>query len=153
MKTAFDQRIDAALENPRLQKALAAATFRFMEHRQMAAEGLPDWEELRAHANALKRHTIENLAFYLQQLEARVRERGGHVFWAADAEQACRYIVELALARRVRLVVKSKSLLSEEMELNHALERQYIEAVETDLGEYIIQLAGEKPSHLSLIHI
>ena len=148
MRASFDRRIDVALDDLRLQNTLAATTFRFVELRDRAAHGLPEWEQLREQANAIKRHTIEKLSHYLQQLEARVLDRGGHVFWAADGEQACAYITELARARHVRLVVKSKSMLSEEIELNHALERQGIEAVETDLGEYIIQLAGEKPSHI-----
>ena len=148
MRASFDRRIDVALDDLRLQDTLAATTFRFVELRDRAAQGLPEWEQLREQANAIKRHTIENLSHYLQQLEAGVLDRGGHVFWAADGEQACAYIAELARARQVRLVVKSKSMLSEEIELNHALERQGIEAVETDLGEYIIQLAGEKPSHI-----
>ncbi len=146
-KTAFQDRIDVALGDLRLQKALSNATFRFMAH-SAAARKIEEWEELRTQANAIKRHSIENLSSYLQQLEARVLERGGQVFWAAGADQACSYIAELARARHVRLVVKSKSMVTEEIELNHALQRRDIEAVETDLGEYIIQLAGEKPSHI-----
>jgi len=148
MKTAFDERIGTALADSRLQAALEHLAFRFMTARNQAAADLPNWEELRTQAHAIKRHTIENLSTYLLQLEARVRERGGTVFWAEDAAQACSYVVELARARGVKLAVKSKSMVTEEIELNHALERAGIEAVETDLGEYIIQLAGEKPSHI-----
>jgi L-lactate dehydrogenase complex protein LldF len=148
MKTALDERIETALQDSRLQAALEHLAFRFMTARNQAAADLPNWEELRTQAHAIKRHTIENLSIYLQQLEARVRERGGTVFWAEDAAQACSYVVELARARGVKLAVKSKSMVTEEIELNHALGRAGIQAVETDLGEYIIQLAGEKPSHI-----
>jgi len=148
MKTALDVRIGTALADARLQAVLEQLAFRFMTARNQAAADLPNWEELRTQAHAIKRHTIENLSTYLQQLEARVRERGGTVFWAEDAAQACSYVVELARARGVKLAVKGKSMVTEEIELNHALERAGIEAVETDLGEYIIQLAGEKPSHI-----
>ena len=98
MRASFDRRIDVALDDLRLQGTLAATTFRFVELRDRAAQGLPEWEQLREQANAIKRHTIENLSHYLQQLEARVLDRGGHVFWAADGEQACAYITELARA-------------------------------------------------------
>jgi len=148
MKTVLDERIETALEDARLQAVLEQLAFRFATARNQAAADLPNWEELRTQAHAIKRHTIENLSTYLQQLEARVRERGGTVYWADDAAQACSYVVELARARGVKLAVKSKSMVTEEIELNHALGRAGIEAVETDLGEYIIQLAGEKPSHI-----
>ncbi len=137
-----------ALEDLRLQQALANASFRFMAARDRAASEVEDWEELRRRAHAIKRDALENLAAYLEQFEARVLERGGQVFWAATGQQACSYIVQLARARGVRLVVKGKSMVTEEIELNHALQRQDIEVVETDLGEYIIQLAGERPSHI-----
>lgn len=117
MKTALDERIETALEDARLQAALEGLAFRFMAARDQAAADLPNWEELRTQAHAIKRHTIENLSTYLRQLEARVRERGGTVFWAEDAAQACSYVVELARARGVKLAVKSKSMVTEEIEL------------------------------------
>jgi len=144
----LNHRIDVALADLGLQKALATATFRFVDAQRKAAAQLDDWEELRTRANAIKRHTIANLSTYLQQLDSRVKERGGCVFWAATAQDACEYIAELARTREVRLVVKSKSMVSDEIELNHALKDHGVESVETDLGEYIIQLAGEKPSHI-----
>lgn len=148
MKTSLDDRIDVALRDLVLQKALRTAAFRFMDAQRNAAEQLDDWEELRTRANAIRSHTLANLSTYLEQLESQVKERGGYVFWAASAQDACDYIADLARRKGIRLVVKSKSMVTEEIELNHALEEQGVEAVETDLGEYIIQLAGEKPSHI-----
>jgi L-lactate dehydrogenase complex protein LldF len=148
VRTGLDQRIDVALADLGLQQALSNVTMRFLAARTAAAAQVEDWEELCDQANAIKRHTIANLSLYLQQLEARVLERGGQVAWAEDAAQACAYIVELARARGIRLAVKSKSMVTEEIELNTALEAAGVESVETDLGEYIIQLAGEKPSHI-----
>src|SRR4030095_4577144 len=99
-------------------------------------------------ARQVKEHTINNLDYYLEQLVEKFTELGGQVFWARTGEDVNRYIIELAKARGVRSVVKAKSVTTEEIELNHALEAARIRPVETDLGEYIIQLAHERPSHI-----
>ncbi|CAI8042193.1 Lactate utilization protein B [Geodia barretti] len=93
-------------------------------------------------------HTLENLDIYLRMAKRNVRKAGGTVFFAKDSEEATRYVTELATSRGVKTVVKSKSMVSEEMGLNERLEEAGIESVETDLGEYIIQLAGEAPFHI-----
>src|SRR5256714_2189005 len=141
-------RSHAALEDAVLQTALKSATDTFISRRREAVAGVPDWQELRARARRVKEHTINNLDYYLEQLAEKVSELGGHVYWATTGEDVGRYCVELARARGVRVVVKSKSMATEEIELNHALEAAGIRPVETDLGEYIIQLAREKPSHI-----
>ena len=141
-------RSHAALGDAVLQTALKSATDTFISRRREAVAGVPDWQELRARARRVKEHTINNLDYYLEQLVAKVKEHGGHVYWARTGEDVGRYCVELARARGVRVVVKSKSMATEEIELNHALEAAGIRPVETDLGEYIIQLAREKPSHI-----
>lgn len=120
----------------------------FHEGRLSAAADTPDWEELRTRGKAIKDHTIAHLDYYLGMLADNVEKNGGHVFFASDAEEARQYIIELAHARDVKTVIKSKSMVSEEMALADALIEEGIEAVETDLGEYIIQLAGETPFHL-----
>lgn len=150
MSIAFHQRIQEALLDDRLQQALYAATGRLMEKRKsgVTREALPDYQDLRTHANRIKRHTLENLDYYLELLERKVEERGGHVQWCRDASEAQAFIAGLARDRGVRLVVKSKSMTSEEVHLNEALERGGIEAVETDLGEFIVQLARERPYHI-----
>ncbi len=142
------ERSHAALENSVLQGALKAATTTFIERRREAITSVADWEALRQRARQVKEHTINNLDYYLEQVVEKVEALGGKVFWARTGDDVSRYIIELARARGVKSVVKSKSMATEEIELNHALEAAGVRPVETDLGEYIIQLAHEKPSHI-----
>ncbi len=120
----------------------------FIAVRSRVVAQMPDWEELRTRANAIKRETIENLPRYLDQLEAAITARGGKVFRAATPEAANKYVGEVMDRRQAKIVVKSKSMATEEIGLNHYLEARGVEPVETDLGEYIIQLAGQTPSHI-----
>jgi L-lactate dehydrogenase complex protein LldF len=138
---------EAAVQNGELQKRLRVLTS-FVTRRGQAFSELKDGEALRDQARAIKERVIGNLDFYLEQLESSVSKLGGKVHWAPDAESARAIILELARANNVKRVVKSKSMVTEEIELNDALEEDGIEAVETDLGEYIVQLANEKPSHI-----
>lgn len=149
---AFVENYLRALGNPSLQKALATATGKALDSREQAVAqmGEESWEHLRERARAIKEHTIDNLDYYLAQLAANVESSGGHVFWAQTSADARRYITELAGRRKVKVAVKGKSMMTEEIELNHALEAAGIEAVETDLGEYIVQLARERPSHINM---
>src|SRR5713226_7444956 len=142
------QRSHDALENTVLQGALKAATTTFIERRRDAITSVSDSEGLRQRARQVKEHTINNLDYYLEQVVEKVETHGGKVFWARTGDDVSRYIIELARARGVKSVVKSKSMATEEIELNHALEAAGVRPVETDLGEYIIQLAHEKPSHI-----
>src|SRR5882762_4935396 len=142
------QRSHDALENTVLQGALKAATDTFIERRRDAITSVSDWEGLRQRARQVKEHTINNLDYYLEQVVEKVEAHGGKVFWARTGDDVSRYIIELARARGVKSVVKSKSMATEEIELNHALEAAGVRPIETDLGEYIIQLAEEKPSHI-----
>ena len=144
----FEQDSEKALRNKSLQKALVNVTNRFRSARNKASEEVPDWEDLRTAAREIKKETIENLDKYLLMLEERVQRAGGKVHWAKDAEEASRIIVAIARERNVRSVVKSKSMATEEIELNDKFQDTGIKVVETDLGEYIIQLAGEHPSHI-----
>jgi L-lactate dehydrogenase complex protein LldF len=116
--------------------------------RAVAFAELPDGEALRDRAREIKEQTIAHLDHYLVQLEQSVERLGGDVHWARTGDEACAIILDIARRNQVRRVVKSKSMATEEIELNAALERAGIEAVETDLGEYIVQLAGEPPSHI-----
>jgi len=139
-----------ALANPDLRQTLSKATAQFVTARKNAASDLgeEEWERLRDSARRIKDHTLAHVERYLKQFSTNVERVGGHVYWAASAADANRYIAGIAAARHVRLVVKSKSMVTEEIELNRALAQEGIEAVETDLGEYIIQLANERPSHV-----
>ncbi len=144
------ERIRETLENARLQEAIYAATGRLIEHRRqvVAPEVLPDYEQLREQARRIKEHTLENLDAYLEQFEAQVRARGGEVVWARDGAEVADFLIRLARRSGARLLVKSKSMTTEEIGLRERLEAHHFEVVETDLGEYIIQLAHERPYHI-----
>ncbi len=144
----FARNAEHALEDVFLQGALQTAMTRFRGLRQAVVDEVPDWQVLRAHAHAVKMHVLANLAHYLEQLETQVSAVGGVVHWARDAADARRLIADLARARDVRTIVKSKSMTTEELELNPALEAGGVQVLETDLGEYILQLADERPSHI-----
>src|SRR5689334_15366837 len=118
--------------------------------RDRMAQSLPEWETLREQAGAIKAHTITHLADYLEQFEREATRRGAVVHWARDAAEHNQIVLELLQARGVRRLVKSKSMLTEECHLNPYLERHGIQVVDTDLGERIVQLAGEPPSHIVL---
>ncbi|HMQ33982.1 MAG TPA: LutB/LldF family L-lactate oxidation iron-sulfur protein [Chloroflexaceae bacterium] len=144
----FHDRVDSALHDDSLKTALARATSRFIGNRAGAIGALSDEAALRDQARAIRAGALSRLDELLARLAENVEARGGTVCWAADGEEARRYIVGLARARGVQSIVKSKSMASEEIHLNEALEEAGLEVVETDLGEYIIQLAGETPSHI-----
>lgn len=139
---------ERAVRDMALQRTLRVAMPAFRRQRDAAAAEVPDWEDLRTAGAAIKDHVLAHLATYLTQLETQVVAHGGVVHWAADAAEARRIIADLAHARAVRRVVKSKSMTTEEIEVNPALEAAGVEVTETDLGEFIVQLAGERPSHI-----
>lgn len=128
--------------------AVQQATNRFLAGRAARVAELPQWEELRQIGSDIRLHTIENMDVYLLQLEEKVKAAGGHVHWAQTAEKANEIVLQIAKEHNVKMAVKSKSMATEEIGLNHALEQAGIQAIETDLGEYIIQLAGTGPSHI-----
>ncbi|MCF8178892.1 MAG: iron-sulfur cluster-binding protein [Sulfuritalea sp.] len=106
------------------------------------------FEALRVQGEQIRQHALSRLPELLEQLETNLTRNGIHVHWAQTPEEACRLIIDLATRAGGHLVVKGKSMVSEEIELNHALETAGISALESDMGEYIVQLAGEKPSHI-----
>lgn len=128
--------------------AVQQATDRFLTGRAARVAELPQWEDLRQVASDIRKHTIEHMDVYLLQLEEKVKAAGGHVHWAQNAEEANQIVVQIAKEHNVKTAVKSKSMATEEIGLNHALEQAGIQAIETDLGEYIVQLAGTGPSHI-----
>ncbi len=147
-KSALIDRSHTALQNETLQGALRRATSLFIDRRGEAITSVADWESLRQRAREVKEHTINHLDYYLEQLVENVEKHGGKVYWAKTGTDVSNYIIALARSRGVKSAVKSKSMTTEEIELNHALEGAGIRPIETDLGEYIIQLANEKPSHI-----
>ena len=144
----FDRDARAALADGQLRGALRQATTLFGERRRAALATVPDWESARDRARAIKDETLEHLDRYLEEFVTNAERAGARVHWARDAAEACDIIGEIAERHGARTVVKSKSMASEEIHLNAALARRGIEPVETDLGEYIVQLAGETPSHI-----
>ena len=123
--------------------------------RDAMAFSLPEWETLREKASAIKRHTLTHLDEYLEQFTANAEKNGAIVHWAADASEFNDIVLGILREHGVHKLVKSKSMLTEECEMNPFLESHGIEVVETDLGERIIQLKGQKPSHIVMpaIHL
>ena len=150
MSVEFDRKIHSTLADANLQLAIYTATGRLKDKRieAVSADALPDYQELRTQANALKRHTIENLDHYLEEFERNLGARGGKVVYCKDGTEVADFILALAKERGAHLIVKSKSMTTEEIDLNERLEHHGLESVETDLGEYILQLAHERPYHI-----
>lgn len=123
--------------------------------RDRMAQSLPEWEALRETASAIKAHTIANLADYLERFERQATRLGAKVHWARDAAEHNEIVLRILRQHQVRTLAKSKSMLTEECHLNPFLERHGIKVVDTDLGEWIVQLRGEPPSHIVMpaIHI
>jgi L-lactate dehydrogenase complex protein LldF len=143
----YDERVRIALNNPHLKTALNRSTTR-MSNQRVAALAAVDGQLLRDQTRQMKEYVMRHLPDLLEQFEANITANGGHVHWARDAAEANQIVLEIARRTNTQKVVKSKSMATEEIHLNHALEEVGIEPVETDLGEYIIQLANEPPSHI-----
>jgi L-lactate dehydrogenase complex protein LldF len=144
----FPENARAALEDTALRGALRRATDLFAERRAAAVASVPDWEALRERARAIKAETLANLDVHLERFVERAEAAGATVHWANDAREACGVVAAIARGIGAKRLVKSKSMTTEEIGLNAALERDGSEPIETDLGEWIIQLAGETPSHI-----
>ena len=144
----FKAKVVTALADPHLRDALGQSRKGFVNGRGALVAELPEFEALRDQARDVKNHVLAHLDHYLERFEAQVTAAGGQVHWAADAEEARQII--LGICRRVgaKTITKGKSMVSEEIGLNEALEADGYRVTETDLGEYIIQLAGEPPSHI-----
>ena len=144
----FRQSATIAIEDVRLQGALDRALSHFREARGGALAAVPAVEEMRDHLKLIRGQTIANLAHHLETFERNAQANGAHVHWARTAEEASQIIVDIARAHDVKLVAKSKSMMTDEIGLNQALAAAGIEPVETDLGEWIIQLSQEDPYHI-----
>jgi L-lactate dehydrogenase complex protein LldF len=142
------ERAQQTLGNARLQEAYRSSTLRLYSHRQAALAELAGSDDLRDRARAIKREVIEHLDRYVGEFADRVEACGGKVHWALDAQEVCAIVREIARSESVKEFVKSKTMVGEEVELNHTLEAAGIRPIETDLGELIIQLAGERPAHI-----
>jgi L-lactate dehydrogenase complex protein LldF len=145
---AFKANAERALSDPGLQKALARSKPQFQAKRAKAAAGLPEFEALRDVARDLKNHTLAHLDFYLEEYAGKVEASGGKVHWCSTAEDARAAVLRICRDAKARTVTKGKSMISEEIGINDHLEAHGITPVETDLGEYILQLRREPPSHI-----
>jgi L-lactate dehydrogenase complex protein LldF len=142
------ERAKKTLQDAHLQEAYRSSTLRLYNHRLEAMHALPGFERLRDRARAIKQDVIEHLDEYLAQFAESVERQGGKVHWAVTADDVCSIVRGIAEQAGVREFVKSKTMVGEEVELNHVLESAGIRGIETDLGELIIQLAGERPAHI-----
>jgi len=144
----FKENAARALGDPGLQKALARTAPHFQGRRSQAVAALPEFEALRDIGRGIKDHTLANLDFYLEAWAHKVERAGGHVHWCATADDARAAVLKICRDAGARTVTKGKSMISEELAINEYLERNGVTPVETDLGEYILQLRDEPPSHI-----
>ena len=145
---AFKANAAQALQDAGLQKALGKAKGAFLERRAIAVSKLPEFEQLRDIGRDIKNHTLAHLDHYLETYAANVEKAGGQVHWCSTAEDARAAVLEICRRAGAKTVTKGKSMISEEIGVNDHLERHGIQPIETDLGEYIIQLRKEHPSHI-----
>lgn len=136
------------LYEPHGFEALGESAERSSKHTREVAAAIPHWEDWRTAANRIKSYAIANLDKLLIEFERNITARGATVLYAQDAAEANRHMLDIVARHRVKTVVKSKTMVSEEMDLNHLLASVGVRAVETDLGEYLVQLAGQRPVHL-----
>ena len=144
----FKQNVATAVGDENLKGAMGKLTGALRPNRARAVGNLPEFDRLRDHGIAIKMHTLDHLDQYLLQFEENVIANGGHVHWCADEDSARQTILELCRRHKVKHVTKGKSMVTEELGLNDFLDSHGILPLETDLGEYIIQLRGESPSHI-----
>ena len=131
-----------------MQVALTKMKTGFVDRRSEARAKLPEFDQIRDQARDIKNHTLAHLDYYLERFERKVTEQGGHVHWCTTAEDARQTILDICRRLDVKTVTKGKTMIAEEIGLNDFFEENGIEPIETDLGEYIIQLRKEPPSHI-----
>lgn len=144
----FYERVDQGIHNEVMRRALGNGTSSFLGKREAALDTLANPDDTRDRARLMRRHTIANLDKYLEQLTENVAQAGGIVHWAPTAQDARTIVLDIARQNGVQKIIKSKSMVTEEIHLNAALEAASLEVVETDLGEYIAQLDHDHPSHI-----
>lgn len=144
----FEESANAYISNTQLRRNIGHATHTIRDKRQTVVDEKSDWEALREAGSRIKKRVMRHLDKYLLQLESAVQRAGGTVHWARDAEEANDIITGLVKEQQVSEVVKVKSITTDEIKLNKALAEEGIQALETDLAELIVQLAGDEPSHI-----
>ena len=145
----FFNRVDKGLKNDFMRQAVSSAQGRLKNRKLVAQEELGNWEEWRNLSEEIRQHTLENLDYYLEQFAENVSKRGGHVFFAQTADEAIEYVTKIVQKKDAKKIIKSKSMVTEEISLNENLEKLGCEVIESDLGEYILQLDDyDPPSHI-----
>ena len=145
---AFKDNARQALADTQLQKALSAVAPGLAARRGAARAALPEFETLRERGRDIKNHTLDHLDIYLEMFEAKAKAAGSHVHFAPTPQDAREIILDICKSVNAKVVTKGKSMISEEVGLNHFLEEAGLTVAETDLGEYLIQIRGETPSHI-----
>ncbi|MFT8319820.1 MAG: LutB/LldF family L-lactate oxidation iron-sulfur protein [Bacillus sp. (in: firmicutes)] len=152
MKTSsvkFKERVNSELKNEFMRGAVSKAQETIQTRKNAVTDEMGNWEEWRNHGEEIRQHVLDNLDYYLDELSENVAKRGGHVFFAKTAEEASKYIGDIAKQKNAKKVVKAKSMVTEEISLNQKLEDAGCKVIETDLGEYILQLDDhDPPSHI-----
>ena len=145
----FKKAVKTELKDDFMRGAVSSAQDRLRERKIKAQEELGNWEEWRSHSEEIRQHTLANLDYYLNMLAENVAKKGGHVFFAETAEEANKYVQKVLKDKNAKKVAKSKSMVTEEIGLNEAMEAVGCEVIETDLGEYILQVDDHNPpSHI-----
>lgn len=146
---SFNNRVQQGIDNTFMRDAVSSAQARFQSNKAKAEEQLGHWEQWRELSEEIRAHTLENLDFYLEQLTENVVKNGGHVFFASTGEEANDYVKKIAQDKQAKKVIKAKSMVTEEISMNEAFESVGCEVIESDLGEYILQLDDhDPPSHI-----
>nr|WP_144928829.1 LutB/LldF family L-lactate oxidation iron-sulfur protein [Paenibacillus bovis] len=145
----FFQRVDKGIHDGFLRSAMVSAQERLKNRKHDAEIEIGNWEEWRDLAEEIRKHTLENIDYYLEQLANNVVSEGGHVYFASTGEDANNYITNIVKEKQAKKIIKSKSMVTEEISLNQALEVVGCKVIESDLGEYILQLDNhDPPSHI-----
>ncbi|MCE4956457.1 LutB/LldF family L-lactate oxidation iron-sulfur protein [Macrococcoides caseolyticum] len=145
----FKKAVKTELKDDFMRGAVSSAQDRLRERKIKSQESLGNWEEWRSHSEEIRQHTLEHLDYYLNMLAENVAAKGGHVFFAETAEEANEYVQKVLIEKKAKKVAKSKSMVTEEIDLNKAMEAVGCEVIETDLGEYILQIDDHNPpSHI-----
>ncbi|MFB5661933.1 LutB/LldF family L-lactate oxidation iron-sulfur protein [Alteribacillus sp. HJP-4] len=146
---SFEGRVKKGLDDTFMRDSVRSAQGRFQTRKAAASEKLGNWEQWRTLSEEIRSHTLENLDFYLEQLSNNIVKNGGHVFFAETAEEANQYVKKVAAKKEAKKIIKAKSMVTEEISMNDALEAAGCEVIESDLGEYILQIDDhDPPSHI-----
>lgn len=145
----FKENVILSCRDEKLRAVVKKATIHSLRKRQEVVDDVEDWEQLRQQGYEIRNEAVDNLDKYLREFKENANRQGIKIFHAKNAVEAKDAVIKILSDEGAKLVVKSKSMVTEEIHLNNALEREGFEVVETDLGEYIVQIAGETPSHIT----